>query len=117
MFWLLHEKTKPLSREKIGRMSTKSVDLSSPFFQQFAVAFDLRQQGQGGWVTLLGGGTGAGPAHKLMKVSNLGVISVSGLLLNAALSELLVRGKSARSGRKLQGTSYCLPSGAGRAVW
>lgn len=53
-------------------MSTKSVDLSSSFFQQFAVAFDLWQQGQGGWVTLLGAGTGgAGLGHKLMKVSNL----------------------------------------------
>lgn len=57
-------------------MSTKSVDLSSSFFQQFAVAFDLWQQGQGGWVTLLGAGTGGqgwspGLGHKLMKVSNL----------------------------------------------
>lgn len=61
-------------------MSTKSVDLSSSFFQQFAVAFDLWQQGQGGWVTLvLGVGVGgvgvrgqsSGLGHKLMKVSNL----------------------------------------------
>lgn len=34
-------KTKTLSWEKTGRLSTKSVDLSSSFFQQFAVVFDL----------------------------------------------------------------------------
>lgn len=45
---------------KTVKMSTKSVDLSSSFFQHFAGAFDLRQQGQGGWVTLLGAATGAG---------------------------------------------------------
>lgn len=43
---------------RIGKMSTKSVDLSSSFFQQFAVVFDLWQQGPGGWVTLLGASGG-----------------------------------------------------------
>lgn len=68
-------KTKTLRCEKTCRMSTKSFDLSSSFFLQFVVAFDLWQQGQGGWVTLLGAGRGQGKSlglgHKLMKVSNL----------------------------------------------
>lgn len=60
-------------------MSTKSVDLSSFFFHQFAMAFDLWQRGRGGWVTLLSAGSrvgvgteqSSGLGHKLMKVSNL----------------------------------------------
>lgn len=46
-------------------MSTKSVDLSSFVFHQFAVAFDLWQRGRGGWVTLLSAGEQGGGGSSL----------------------------------------------------
>lgn len=74
-FYLFDQKLQLQDVRRLGRMSTKSFDLSSSFFLQFAMAFDLWQQGQRGWVTLLGAGRGQGKSlglgHKLMKVSNL----------------------------------------------